>query len=1380
MKSSIETSSSVQPDSKLDVSGGTTNPRGWERFTFLSWRRWLLIVSAASVLLTSSWYAWKQEPWPDVDHPPSGMVAWLYPWESNPELRLPLLAGDLTAIAESPQGKVVCAVGVGGLIYVSEDRGKSWHSRAFPINEWPFSKVQDVAPGASPPPPAKAADGKPVATEARGFVHVLSREMPNWGMTPVVFQQGTSSDSSDTSSRELKGPSAESGTPVTEDTEKRWGAAVINAAPTLFDVKFLDEQKGWIVGDGAILATVDGAKTWQLVVPRLTETEANAEADTKNAGDSQSESKSVPSSKSDGASLRIKFIGLDVPAGLKNAGAIAIGNATTARAGAIHGTLARLEFDGAGRPSATLVPQSSFRSLGEISDLVFDAIGRNPEDARMISAHGAWRGGEQEALIVVVENPDGAWDVRSLKSPSGARTVERNLPTDGRNLSTPQWVRWLREWVVADRNLWGLGGIAFEGESSSAKPALFVGLLGVDQDRVRDQVVMSSFANVTDSTMWGVVAVDSKTVIVVGDHGAILRGSLQERTCTWRVVSGVDKTLAGTGNPETVATSSSTSPKENYSAVSVGFDNRLWIAGSAGAVLSSDDLGENWVRRTRTEPNDSLVKRYAWWVAPWYYGAALVAAGLLLVALRPMRVAERPSTASQANEVSDILVSDRPVRDGDADSLNFGPLVRSIVAFLTNRRTQPPLTLAIEGEWGSGKSSLMNMVTAGLEQMGHRCIWFNAWHHQSCDHLLAALLQAIRDQAAPPVWHSHFLPCRLKILRRRLGTWRVMLPLLVFLALVSYMATVGLPDFSWILRASLKKANGGEDGLGSASEFLGTLLKHLGIGGGAIGSLWLFLFRSLSAFVAKPATLFAAGDSSGRERDSRISFRYQFAKEFREFTEALEPYRLVLFIDDLDRCQTDQVLEMLEAVNFLVTSGDCIVVMGMDKRRILKCVGRRFLELEGGGDAGEQVVGPAAWPAHVELRATGGKPDSLTADDETTNGAEASIDHLDPKAARYAIKYLEKVVNIWVQVPRPAESAWGRLVEDSLSAASDKERRRAARRAAEGKAIAVERGVKRVVSGLALGVCLAVAIVAGCGLAREVTLQREMLKREASELDGKEKESQRRAELERRDREATEARAYWNAAAAAFGFDRIRPIGPANVALESPNDPATASQDAAGLPALNPRLRHDDLNLPSASLRLPWEVMAMVAAWVLAGVYGLSTMVVLAKPTTDDSATFQTALQEHLHLITAKKSTPRAIKQYLNRLRYLASLQEPPSDLPHPPFRRWLMSFWDRDQGTAVASSETGGGIPAKQLVTLSVLELYDKDRLANFKPGRLDVSQWNPAPNVDDVRFLNKSVSTADFAEMAARYCQLTNDADLKPRVVPPAPGGGRPRPSA
>jgi len=55
-------------------------------------------------------------------------------------------------------------------------------------------------------------------------------------------------------------------------------------------------------------------------------------------------------------------------------------------------------------------------------------------------------------------------------------------------------------------------------------------------------------------------------------------------------------------------------------------------------------------------------------------------------------------------QINSTALSDVPTAQ---DEIGFFPYVRAIAWFLTNANTKPPLTISIEGPWGSGKSSFM-------------------------------------------------------------------------------------------------------------------------------------------------------------------------------------------------------------------------------------------------------------------------------------------------------------------------------------------------------------------------------------------------------------------------------------------------------------------------------------------------------------------------------------------------------------------------------------------------------------------------------------------------------------------------------------------------
>ncbi|HSP78722.1 MAG TPA: P-loop NTPase fold protein, partial [Myxococcaceae bacterium] len=126
------------------------------------------------------------------------------------------------------------------------------------------------------------------------------------------------------------------------------------------------------------------------------------------------------------------------------------------------------------------------------------------------------------------------------------------------------------------------------------------------------------------------------------------------------------------------------------------------------------------------------------------------------------------------------------------DLLGFRPYVEALAAFLANERTQPPLTLSIEGEWGSGKSSFMLQLEAALRRElkeRARFIRFNAWRHDKGEALWSAFaLEFSRQLMASRSWPERWWRrLRLGLARLRggqgwLGALLLFIPLSVFAA----------------------------------------------------------------------------------------------------------------------------------------------------------------------------------------------------------------------------------------------------------------------------------------------------------------------------------------------------------------------------------------------------------------------------------------------------------------------------------------------------------------------------------------------------------------------------------------------------------------------
>jgi len=459
---------------------------------------------------------------------------------------------------------------------------------------------------------------------------------------------------------------------------------------------------------------------------------------------------------------------------------------------------------------------------------------------------------------------------------------------------------------------------------------------------------------------------------VVGDRGTILR--TEDGGRTWnKQTSGVDANL-----------------------YSVSFANSQsgWAVGSDGTILHSEDGGQTWNKQTsglgtallsvsfantrrgwvigwrstilRTEDGG---KQWRWsayrrWPAPWFYLAVLVCfPGLIVGSL--------PSRPKPVEAIEDLANADKPIDALGDDSLGYAPLVERLRLFIQNRKTVPPLVLAIQGSWGMGKSSVMRMLESELKRKGTAVtVWFNAWHHQKEDQLLACLLMAVQKQAVPPWFSPSGIVFRFSLLRVRLFSSRdrALLTLLALFAAVSFSY--------WRHHAPIL----------NMPKVLYPFVSVL---------VWLLL-QPLIAFKSDPDKLMERGSRSflGTMRDllvlpsliGKSDVRQEFAANLGDVAEALMRQRLVIFLDDLDRCKPEQVVQILEAINFLSSIAPCFIIVGADYQKVEALAAKEFepIAVQEFENKRVQNAGtmPLDRPDNVEIR------------------------------VRYARSYLKKIVNL--------------------------------------------------------------------------------------------------------------------------------------------------------------------------------------------------------------------------------------------------------------------------------------------------------------------------------------------------------------------------------
>jgi len=453
-----------------------------------------------------------------------------------------------------------------------------------------------------------------------------------------------------------------------------------------------------------------------------------------------------------------------------------------------------------------------------------------------------------------------------------------------------------------------------------------------------------------------------------------------------------------------------------------------------GFVHRSDDDGVTWGLIGPAGPS-SLPAPWVWLVL----AAALASVGM---AFRP-----RPPAYAETPGIEAVPASDRPLEPGDPDPLGFGVVADAISRFLRNPATEAPLTIAVTGAWGSGKSSILKLLEGDLRTRGFRPVWFNAWHHQKEEHLLAALLEAVRGDAGLPPWTPACLVFRGRLLLARVQRHAV---------LASVVTLAGATALGYLLSGgneagsrlavfvdAVGRALASDDPAATIAEEAADVGAWIGVPAALLVLLpaLVSLLRGLQAFGVSPAALLASSTARPSRRDLQVqtSLRHRFALEFASVTRSLGNRRLVIMIDDLDRCRPANVLDVLEAVNFLVSSGRCFVVLGLAEQPVRDAIAFVYRDMLAHAEAG---------------RGDDGAP-----------GAERS-------RLAFPQRYLEKLVNIEVPVPTLDEDSAARLLE--LGEASSEQPNRDERLAK-----VVLDGSRRLARMAAPVVLAAIAVVAG-------------------------------------------------------------------------------------------------------------------------------------------------------------------------------------------------------------------------------------------------------------------------------------------------------------
>jgi hypothetical protein len=280
---------------------------------------------------------------------------------------------------------------------------------------------------------------------------------------------------------------------------------------------------------------------------------------------------------------------------------------------------------------------------------------------------------------------------------------------------------------------------------------------------------------------------------------------------------------------------------------------------------------------------------------------------------------EAAAPASAAGEEFDFLATAAADLPSEKDLLGFGALVDALYSLLDDRRTVLPLALAITAPWGAGKSSVMRQLQGRLNSppaspapnRRWATVRFDAWKYENSERLWAALAKAIYEQpqARMPAWRR--VAFRVRLERRRLGWPR-------FLLKYAWPALLAAGAVLALLAADVGGAGAGAAGVAAAAAAFAAAARYWG----AITDPFK---AAMERYASRP------------DYESHLGFTAEADRDIRALTGLLCPddqHVLAVFVDDLDRCSSAHVVEVVEAMNQIFNSDErhgCVFVLGLDR-----------------------------------------------------------------------------------------------------------------------------------------------------------------------------------------------------------------------------------------------------------------------------------------------------------------------------------------------------------------------------------------------------------------------------------------------------------------
>ena len=247
------------------------------------------------------------------------------------------------------------------------------------------------------------------------------------------------------------------------------------------------------------------------------------------------------------------------------------------------------------------------------------------------------------------------------------------------------------------------------------------------------------------------------------------------------------------------------------------------------------------------------------------------------------------------------------------DYLNFGE-VSQIVTEILETEAMLPVSIGVFGNWGAGKSSLLNLIEQQIKPDEWIIIKFDAWLYQGFDDARAALLETIASHLIQAAKDEKTILQKSKNLFARINGLR----LLGLMAEGAALAA-GVPTFGLISK-TFETAKESLDGVQNETESK----QIVEVGENLVDS---------GKNLIKP-----------KEKQTPPQQIDEFRKEYGEILQDLGK-KLVIVIDNLDRCLPANAIQTLEAIRLFLFLNRTAFIIAADEEMIRHSVAEHYKDL---------------------------------------------------------------------------------------------------------------------------------------------------------------------------------------------------------------------------------------------------------------------------------------------------------------------------------------------------------------------------------------------------------------------------------------------------